>query len=92
MFPLLIVSIRLSSNQQILLYTCIENLHYLTFRSSLIGWFLLLVPSGAALSWRKAQQELEGEGEVEAEGEREAGWLETRTVGATSNGLAHRWR
>jgi hypothetical protein len=28
---------------------------------------------------------------VEGEGEREAGWLGTRTVGATSDGLAHRW-
>ncbi len=26
------------------------------------------------------------------EGEREAGWLGTRTVGATSDGLAHWWR
>jgi hypothetical protein len=56
------------------------------------------VPSGAALCWRKAQQEHpnplsekeveregEGEGEVEVEGEREA-----RTVGAT-DGLAHWW-
>ncbi len=34
----------------------------------------------------------EGEGEVEVEGEREAGWLEARTVGATSDGLAHWWR
>jgi hypothetical protein len=30
--------------------------------------------------------------EVEVEGKREAGWLEMRTVGATSDGLAHRWR
>ncbi len=63
------------------------------------------MPSGTALCWRKAKQEHpntpsekeveregEGEGEVEVEGEREAGWLETRTVGATSDGLAHRWR
>jgi hypothetical protein len=30
------------------------------------------------------EREGEGEGEVEVEGEREAGWLETRTVGAPS--------
>jgi hypothetical protein len=36
-------------------------------------------------------REEEGEGEVEMEGEREAGWLETCTVGATSDGLAHQW-
>jgi hypothetical protein len=37
------------------------------------------------------EREGEGEGEVEVEGEREAGWLETRTVGATPS--AHRrWR
>ncbi len=48
-FPWLIDSIQLFSNQQILLHKCIENLHLvllcqmktvnLTFRSSLIGWF-----------------------------------------------------
>ncbi len=31
-------------------------------------------------------------GMLEVEGEREAGWLETRTIGATLDGLAHRWR
>jgi hypothetical protein len=38
------------------------------------------------------EREGEGEVEVEVEGEREEGWLGTRTVGATSDGLAHWWR
>ena len=51
--PSIDCSIRLSSNQQILIHTCIENLNsvrqcrmkivILTFRISLIGWFLLLL-------------------------------------------------
>jgi hypothetical protein len=37
------------------------------------------------------EREGKGEGEGEVEGEMEAGWLETRTVGATPS--AHRrWR
>jgi hypothetical protein len=46
------------------------------------------------LSEKEVEREGEGEGEVavEREREREAGWLGPRTVGATSDGLAHRWR